>query len=550
MTLQARDWYSVPQETARVAQAAFPKGNVYMTMRDQLDVWYKDSAYGHLFESHRGRPAESPGRLNLILVMQFAEGLSDRQAADAVRSRIDWKYALGLPLTDPGFDASVLSLHRQRLIAGGAEQQLLDDMLEGFRTLGLLKARGQQRTDSTHVLAAIRSLNRLECIGETMRQALNHLAEAAPEWLLAQVSPDWFDLYSERFEEYRLPKEKAERYALAERIGADGYHLLAALYEEEAPDPVRQLPAVEVLRQVWLQQFMLEEGQVRWRSSDNLPPAERLIISPYDLEARLSQKRQTRWSGYKVHLTETCDEETPHLITQVETTPATTPDCAVTADVQADLATRDLLPETHLLDAGYMDVEDILNSRDSYQIEMLGPVRPDPSWQTAAHQGFDSASFAVDWEACRVTCPQGSTSISWHPTRDRYGNAVINVKFDPLACLACAARSQCTRSKAGPRALTLKPRAQHAALQHMRAYQQTAAFKQRYRTRAGIEGTISQGTRSFDLRRTRYLGLAKTHLQHILTAAAINLTRAVAWLMGKPRAHTRRSQFARLAPAT
>jgi len=236
VTLHARDRFNIPEETARVARAAFPKGNVYMTMRDELGFWYKDSDFASLFTSSQGRPAESPGRLALVTVMQYAEGLADRQAADAVRSRIDWKYALGLELTDPGFDFSVLSEFRDRVIAGGAENQLLDDMLKRFRELGLLKARGRQRTDSSHVLAAIRKLNRLECMGETLRAALNALATVAPEWLLEQVTPDWFDRYGPRFEQYRLPKGKAERESLAETIGADGYQLLSAIYTDSAPD--------------------------------------------------------------------------------------------------------------------------------------------------------------------------------------------------------------------------------------------------------------------------------------------------------------------------
>ena len=148
--------------------------------------------------------------------MQFAEELSDVQAADAVRARIDWKYALALDLTDPGFDASVLSEVRQRLITGHAELLLFETMLTLFRDQGLLKAKGRQRTDSTHVLAAIQTLNRLECVGETLRHALNVLASAAPAWLQSWVPAVWFDRYGRRFAEYRLPPEKPARYALAE----------------------------------------------------------------------------------------------------------------------------------------------------------------------------------------------------------------------------------------------------------------------------------------------------------------------------------------------
>lgn len=549
MTLHSRDRYSIPEETSRVAHRVFPKGNNYMTMRDQLDLWYRDSEYAHLFESHQGRPAESPGLLNLVIVMQFAEGLSDQQAADAVRSRIDWKYALGLALDDPGFDTSILCDHRQRLIAQGAEQQLFDDMLKQFRSHKLLRARGQQRTDSTHVLAAIRAVNRLELVGETMRQALNRLSEVAPEWLRSQVTSDWFDLYGPRFEQYRLPAKEADRQALAVRIGTDGYHLMDAIYADDAPAYLRQLPAVEILRQIWVQQFMLEADQVSWRSVDNQPPAENKIVSPYDAEARYGKKRQTEWVGYKVHLTETCDPDLPHLITHVETTTAPMADGQVTNDIHAALIEKDLLPATHLVDNAYVDADAIVDSQEQ-GVELLGPVRSDHSWQAKAQQGFDKIAFVVDWDAQTVTCPGDKTSISWRPTRDRLGNDLIEVRFDPLQCRTCSFHSQCTRSESHGRCLSLKPQVQHAALQDRRTYQTTEEFKRRYAKRAGIEGTISQGVRAFDLRSARYIGQAKTHLQHILTASAMNLTSAVAWLHGNTRTSTRRSSFAALAAVT
>jgi transposase len=186
MVLRPRPESHVPEETARVAHAAFPKGNPYLTLRDELETLYADGFFADLFPK-RGQPAESPGRLALVTVVQFAENLSDRQAAEAVRSRIDWKYLLGLDLIDAGFNFSVLSEFRARLLTGGSEQRLLDDLLERFRERGLLKECGKQRTDSTHIQAAARNLNRLECVGETMRYALNRLAEIAPEWLQARA---------------------------------------------------------------------------------------------------------------------------------------------------------------------------------------------------------------------------------------------------------------------------------------------------------------------------------------------------------------------------
>jgi transposase len=182
MSLRPHPMSAVPTETARVAQAAFPKGNLYMTLQDELGTLYMDDDFADLFPTH-GQPAACPWRLALICILQFVEHLSDRQAAEAVRSRIDWKYVLGLELTDPGFDFSVLSEFRARLAAGNAALRLLDTLLERLRALGLLKPRGRQRTDSTHVLAAIRVLNRLERVGETLRAALNSLAVVVPAWL-------------------------------------------------------------------------------------------------------------------------------------------------------------------------------------------------------------------------------------------------------------------------------------------------------------------------------------------------------------------------------
>ena len=263
MSLQQREIAPVPEDTRRIAHAAFPKGNIYIRMRDEIGTIFEDPLFVPLFPT-RGQPAQSPWRLALITVMQFAEGLSDRQAADAVRGRIDWKYALGLELTDPGGDASVLCEFRGRLVDGDVGATLLDTMLSRFKESGLMKARGQQRTDSTHVLAAIRTLNRLETIGETLRAALNCLATAAPDWLTGVVVPDWIERYAVRVEEYRLPKGEDARTAMAERIGTDGHTLLKAVYEPAAPAWLRELPLVQALRQTWVHQFFVEDNVIRW----------------------------------------------------------------------------------------------------------------------------------------------------------------------------------------------------------------------------------------------------------------------------------------------
>ena len=549
MSLQIEIAFSVHEETARVAHAAFPKGNVYMTMRDQLGPLFEDPQFADLFPP-QGQPAEAPWRLALVTVMQFAENLPDRQAADCVRSRIDWKYALGLDLTDPGFNFSILSEFRARLLQNGAEQRLFDTLLTLCRERGLLKARGKQRTDSTHVLAAIHALNRLENVGETLRHTLDVLAEAAPDWLRGNMLPEWADRYGKRFENYRLPRDKAQREALAATVGADGFCLLTSLYAHDAPPFLRQLPAVQVLRQVWVQQFVREEGQVRWRDSKELPPASLLIYSPYDVEARYSKKRDTVWTGYKAHLTETCDEDTPHLITHVETTLGTMQDCDVTAAIHADLAEADLLPSTHLVDEGYTDAPLLVDSHKEHSVELLGPVARDGSWQAVARQGFDQSYFTVDWEAQQVTCPRGKHSRLWMPQKDGFDNDVIHVKFSAKDCQVCEVRSLCTHSQSGRREVALRPKEQYLALQAARAAQKTAEFQKRYNARAGIEGTLSQAICVSGLRRSRYLGQAKTHLQNLLIATSLNVLRLVAWLEKVPRAKTRPSRFARFCTQT
>ena len=534
----------IPQETARIARAAFPKGNPYMQLRDTVGPIYDNQQFAPLFPN-LGQPAEDPARLALTTIMQFVEGLSDRQAANAVRSRIDWKYALALELTDPGFDASVLCEFRDRLIAGSAEMLLFETMLNHLRERQLLKAKGRQRTDSTHVLAAIHVLNRLECVGETLRHALNTLAVVAPDWLLAQVPAAWFDRYGRRFEEYRLPPGRPERYALAEQIGADGHLLLAALAHPTAPSWLREVPAAQILRRVWLQQFYATEPDqpVHWRQAEDLPPASLLISSPYDPEARYGKKRQTEWTGYKVHLTETCDDDLPHLISDVLTTPATTADFDALPTVQTSLDQRGLCPNEHIVDAGYVAAQHLVSSQKEHGIDLVGPAPEDQSWQAKAAEGFAAAQFVIDWEAQVAICPQGKRSACWM-SREENGHPIAHIKFSKADCLACPRRSSCTKSASQPRFIMIRAKDQYEALQAARLRQATDAFKERYAARAGIEGTISQGTRTGDLRRARYIGLTKTRLHHLLLATGINLMRVCAWLADMPRSHTRRSVFA------
>jgi len=538
--------FEIPEETIQVAQASFPKGSKYMTLRDKLGPVFKDDDFEILFSS-QGQAGQSPAILALVTVLQHMEGLTDREAADAVRGRIDWKYLLGLPLTDSGFHYSILSPFRDRLLKGGLETQLFEKIILKLKECDLLADKRQQRTDSTHVLAAVRTLNRLECVGETMRRVLDDLARLAPDWLLELIAPDWFERYSVRIENYRLPKEKSKQQVLQQQIGKDGWHLLKIIYHPKAAPWLREIPSVEVLRRVWIQQYYIENEQIQWREDKNLPPHKLLIVSPDDIDARNRTKRDTNWTGYAVHLTETCSQSGPNLITHVETTPATVQDGSILDKLHQSLADKDLLPEEHLADTAYISVNNLLSARHQHGVDLIGPMGGGGSWQAKEGAGFDVNCFAIDWETQTVTCPQGKQSQNWQVRKEKFGHDYVQVRFSPADCKTCSSQLNCTRSIRGTRIVSFKPQAEYEALQAAHERQKTDEFKQTYKKRAGIEGTISQGTRAFNLRRSRYLGLAKTHLQHLATAAAMNLARTIHWLM-EGESQRSCSPFAALAP--
>jgi transposase len=554
MTLRPQSLPPVPEATVAAVQAAFPKGNLYVELRAEFGPLYDDQLFADLYPP-AGRPVEvAPWRLALVVVMQYIEGLTDRQAADAVRRCMDWKYALSLELADPGFDFTLLHDFRCRVLAHEAGQRFLDTFLAACKARGWLKARGTQRTDSTHVLAAIRTLHRLECVLEAMHYALNQLSDVAPAWVRQEVPLEWYTRYGLRSDQARLPKDTSKREVLARQVGADGYQLLEWVRAADPALGLRELPALEALRRIWLQQYyrctVPGRETLRWRIGDEQPPAAVRITSPYDLEARYSSKRETYWVGYKVHLTETCDADHPDLITQVMTTPATTPDSVMGPAIQQDLANRDLLPGTHVLDSGYVDADLLVTAQTQHQIEVIGPPFGSYSRQRREGRGYDLQAFVIDWEGQQARCPQGHTSVNWRPGHDVSGDPVIRIRFDGATCHACPTRLACTSAKGAPRQLSVRLQPHHEALQTARQRQETPEFKAQYALRAGVESSLSQGTRRFDLRRSRYLGLTRTHLQQLLTATAMNIVRVIAWSRGEPLGERRRQpgHLAQLAP--
>ena len=545
MSLQAQASYRVPETTAQVARAIFPDGNLVMRMYDELEMLFRDATFADLYPMV-GQPAAAPFRLAFVTLLQFIEGLTDRQAAEAVRTRIDWKYLLCLELADTGFDHTVLSEFRTRLLTHGAESRLFDAILGWAQERKLLQAGGRQRTDSTHVIGAVRILTRIEVVTESLRHALLVLATEAPDWLRTQISTLWVERYEARTSEYRLPKSKTKRLAWANQVGMDGMALLSAVYAAGAPLALRSLPAIEILRQVWIQNYTMRDGQLNYRDNDNLPPAGRYLSSPYDTDVRYATKRTTTWTGFKVHITETCDDERPNLITNVETTSATVADDAVTASVHVSLAERQLLPAQHIADTGYVNSDLLVNTRRDYGIDLVGPSRNDNGWQAKLGAGYAAADFTIDWEHQQATCPMGKTSTSWSPAIDHFKNHVVKIKFGMTDCRQCPSRSLCTNASPPRRTITVRPQAQHVALLAGRQRMKTKQFAAIYKVRAGIEGTIAQATRSCGIRYARYIGDQRTHLQHLMTVAAINIVRILRWLAGEPKAATRPNALALL----
>jgi hypothetical protein len=454
----------------------------------------------------------------------------------------------------------VLSELRDRLLASGSEELVLDKLLERCRAMGWLKTRGQQRTDSTHVLAAIRVLNRLELVAETLRAALNAGATVAPDWLQGRAPLEWYERYGKRIEDVRLPRDKADREAYAQMVGEDGFHFLATVEAAEVPKEVRELPILQSLRRTWQRHYerTVDEARadgggakhrVRFKTNRALPPAAESIESPYDADARYRHKRDTSWTGYMVHVSETCEPTAPHLLTHVHTTSASIHEAQCTTPIQQALMDKKLPPREHFVDAAYISAELLVHSSDEQGITLRGPTRPSQGWQQQVAGAYTFEQFTVDWERQQVCCPQGKCSGSWQEHMAPDGHPYIMVSFRRQDCHACPTRPLCTQAQQQIRRLRLPPQEQYEALAAARAWYASEEGSERYQQRAGVEGTLSQGVRAFGLRRTRYRGLPKTPMQHVAIAAAINMDRIVAWLDERPRATTRTSRFAALAPA-
>ena len=461
----------IPVATAVLARKVHRRGTDEMRVRDALGPLFTDADFttGPLVETFSclGQPGLSPAMLLMVTILQFRHNLSDREAAEAVADRISWKYACGLELDDPGFDHSALSEFRGRLAEKDRADAVLEVMLARLKDAGLIKAGGRQRTDATHVIACVRRLNRIETCGESLRAALEEIAAISPGFVVALLKPGWDTRYGRKVETSRLlGRANASARALAEQIGADGQEVLAAIDADPTTTWMNDLPKVIVLRAVWDQQYeRTSTGQLRLKQVTDLAPSAQRIHSPHDPDARYSTKTtpgdepNLEWVGTKCHLSETCDPDTPNLITDVHTTPATDPDVNATTAIQDKLLARGLAPSEHLMDAGYPSADNFAAST-TRGITLVAPVIAQTG-RNANKGTFTPLDFTIDWNNGQATCPAGALSRSMRPNaRD-----LITFRFRVRDCRPCPLRDQCTKAtnlNLG-RSITIHPEPIHQA---------------------------------------------------------------------------------------
>lgn len=514
MSLQD-DWHmEIPDDTARVGRVILEENDPYRLVGDRVNAFLKLKDFVS-FYSELGRGAICPIILSLITLFQFLENIPDRVAANWAVTRIDWKYALHLPLTWTGFDYSNLSHFRDRLIEHGAERLVFERVLEWVRSVGFVKKHGKQRTDSTHIIACVERVSRLELAWETLRTALRAIKKSAPRWYGEVIPAAFHQAYAERQSDWRLNKEEVK--AKMKEAGGDGFWLLDRL-DESAREEVLGLAEVETLREVWEQQFEREEesGKVTVRK----PPikGKGVIQTPHDRDARWAEKRGQDWVGYRLQVSETAEDDVEkQFITDIEVVDANDDDSETVDEIQERLIKRDLRPNEHYVDRGYICAANLAHSADR-GTELLGQALPDTSRKP---EGYKQSDFKLDFERQEATCPEGRVSEKWYQRPQADGHVGAEIQFKDR-CAGCPARAQCAPGKSG-RTLTVSP--YHKELQERRAEQETEAFKEKMKRRPAIEGTISEMTRKHGMRRARYRGKPKVRLQALFSGAAANMKR-------------------------
>lgn len=542
MSLRSQPLGPVPEETAKVVKSVSRrKPHPYVVFADGLGEFLEWDDFTEFFPK-AGQSAIHPARLALSLLVQAAEGWSDRELAEQIRMNLALKYLLRLPLDHEGYDASVFAEFRERLLSKGGERLIFYKLLERAQDHGLLKPQ-KQRTDSTFVLSAARSLNRVELIFVSMRACLEELSAAFPLFIRRVSLDHWVARYYSEcsYNNFKIPTSEKERLKLTASLGVDVSHLLDSIAEDQERQEMQMLTSVRTLHRVFDENFDSDSkgGPPHWRQSDELKPSSEMIASPKDADARVAFKRQARFFGYKAHFTETFSEDGPHLITDVYTTAATMNDSIALPTIYGRLKEHGLQPATFLFDGGYVQLETLKSICDD-GVEVVAPIPLKKSWQSRSGQSFDADSFIVDWKKRKVYCPNGAQSAVWKNATDR-GNKVARVRFSSKDCSVCPFKEECTKGK--QRSLTLKQEDVFNFARRMQEAQKSDDFRTAYKKRSGIEGTISQAVRRTDARRSRYSGLEKTSFANFLKGAALNFIRISQHLMGVPLAATRTARY-------
>ena len=520
MCLKPQAPRAMPIEMLSLGMALLAPDNPYRLVGEWLYEEYREADFADLYPVE-GQPALSPVDLAFVTVFQDMEDLSDRQAAEAMRVRLDWKFALHHPVDYVGFNFSVLSEYRARLVTHKAEARVFDAVVEQLKELGMIKVRGRQRTDSLAVLTRVRTLNRIELVVETLRLSVVALLATEPEWTRATVPPSWEERYGKRCVAERL--SESERAVLQAETGQDGQWLLERLAAPGTPKGLNDLPEVKVLRTVWEQQYEIRERSVIFRKAGPYN-GEAQIQSPHDPEARWSKKHDQEWIGDKLQVTETDDDGLPHLITDIALTSSVESDQQALGEIQQRQAEREVAPARRFADAGYVSGSTLAESQERGE-DLVGPAPAAHSPQSRLVEGITLDQFDLNLEQGTAKCPGNQQTIGTLSADGRW-----HFKFASEVCADCPLRARCCTGQGG-RSLTLG--AHYAELEAARLRQQTEAFKDEYRLhRGGVEGCLSALVRGQGLRVNRYTQRAKNNLRALFVAVAVNIRRVARWMAG------------------
>lgn len=517
MSLQVVDRSEIPEDTANLGQELLGEDNIYRQLGDKLADLLKDEDLAWMY-STQGGPALSPVILALVIVFQMMEKLPDRMAAEMVRVRIDWKYALHLPLNWVGFHWTNLSHFRRRLIENEAEYEVFDRVVEMMVEIGFIRRRGKQRTDSMSILGLVARLSRLELTLETIRVVLAGIEKVDATWLGKNVPAAFLERYGFKKQTYKMTEEEVA--AELRQAGADGLWLRQQL--EAAPVGIQELESVKVMGEIWSQQFEWDEAGSYQGPKEKLE-GHGLIQSPHEPEVRYREKRDKKWQGYVSQVSETAEEKGEvNFITDIGVTDAQASDVRSLPEVQERLVERAVPPEEQDVDQAYVSGTSLAESEEQ-GIKLVGSIAPE-----VGPKEYKLSDFEVELEAKKAICPAGQMALRWNEVLRSDGTVEYRFYFGEQ-CTDCPLRAHCTEAKAGR---TITYHEHHQQVVQCRVRMKTEEFKAAMKRRAPVEGTISQVARAGG-RYARYRGLRKVNLQLVFTAVGINLRRlCAAWARG------------------